>query len=191
MVEYLIYPNKALEWMQDSLPSHYEPGYTILIDKDKNTKQLPKASSRFRSPELPTLDAFKKNLKEFWFNAYLEAKYIWRSDLWRVKHYDWQLKGNLLDMMGWHALVISGNQSFTTHEGRDIKQWIDSETFTSLMTVFGRFYPADSWRALEDTIKIFTRLAVDVAKQLKVDPRMDLYEKFMPLIKDLQTHPPE
>ncbi|HAF49140.1 MAG TPA: hypothetical protein DCL08_07885 [Anaerolineaceae bacterium] len=59
------------------------------------------------------------------------------------------------------------------------------------MTVFGRFYPADSWRALEDTIKLFTKLANEVAEVLGAHPQDDLQSKFMPLINDLQSNPPE
>ena len=94
-------------------------------------------------------------------------------------------------MMGWHALPKGRQEAFTAYEGKGLQTWIEPETFTSLMTVFGRFYPADSWRALEDTIKLFTRLSSEVAEILGIDTRDDLQEKFMPLIKDLQTNPPD
>ena len=191
LVEFVISPKSSLEKINQSLPPHFDPGYTVLIDKDKLTKQLPKASGSARPPEKPSEEAFQNTLSAFWFNAYHVAKYLWRRDLWRAKHHDWLLKGTLLEMMGWHSLLLGERQSFTTYQGKGLKGWIDPETFTSLMTVFGRFYPADSWRALEDTIKIFTKLSSDVGEFLNSDPRMDLQEKFMPLIKDLQSNPPE
>ena len=170
---------------------HYDPGYSVLIDKDKLTKNLPKASGTARPPERPSEKDFRNTLSDFWLNAYHVAKYLWRRDLWQAKHHDWLMKGNLLEMMGWHSSLVGGQQSFTTYQGKGLQGWISPETFTSLMTVFGRFYPADSWRALEDTIKLFTKLSYDVGEFLNTDPGMNLRDKFMPLIKELQTNPPE
>lgn len=191
LVEFFISPMNTLEKMGSSLPLHYEPGYSVLIDKDKLTKNLPKASGAARPPGRPTEKDFQNTLSDFWLNAYHVAKYLWRRDLWRAKHHDWLMKGNLLEMMGWHSLLIEGQQSFTTYQGKGLQGWITPEIFTSLMTVFGRFYPADSWRALEDTIKLFTKLSNDVGEFLNVDPRLDLRHKFMPLIKELQANPTE
>lgn len=191
MVEFFVYPLKALETMKNKLPQHFEPGYAVLVDKDKGAKLLPQAGSSPQVPESPSIEMFRESLSNFWLDAYHVAKYLWRRDLWRAKHHDWRLKGDLLQMMGWHAVLKRKQQDFTTYEGKGIQTWIDPETFTSLMTVFGRFYPADSWRALEDTIKLFTLLSNEVADALGTDPRDNLQEKFIPLIKDLQTNPPE
>lgn len=191
LVEFFIYPTNTLEKMAKSLPSHFDTGYKVLIDKDKLAKKLPKASGTAHPPKEPSKETFQNTLSDFWMNAYHVAKYLWRRDLWRAKHHDWLLKGNLLEMMGWHSLLIGRQQSFTTYQGKGLKGWIEPETFTSLMTVFGRFYPADSWRALEDTIKLFTALSQEVGKFLNSDPRLDLKDKFMPLIKDLQSNPSE
>jgi len=191
MVEFMIYPLRALEAMQENLPRQFEPGYAILVDKDQGAKQLPQARGTSQPPESPSPEVFQESLSIFWLNAYQVAKYLWRRDLWMAKHHDWQLKGDLLQMMGWHALLKGNQRTFTLHEGKGLQTWIDPETFTRLMTVFGRFYPADSWRALEDTIKLFTKLANEVAEALNTNPRDDLQSKFMPLIKDLQSNPPE
>lgn len=191
LVEFVISPTSTLKNLIDNLPPHFDPGYAVLIDKDKLASHLPKASGNARPPEKPSEETFQNTLSDFWLNAYHVAKYLWRRDLWRAKHHDWLMKGNLLEMMGWHSLLVGEQQSFTTYQGKAIKSWVDPEIFTSLMTVFGRFYPADSWRALEDTIKIFTKLSVDVGKALNIDPRLDLHDKFMPFIKDLQANPPD
>jgi len=190
MVEYMIYPLKALKAMQENLPRQFEPGYVILVDKVQGAKQLPQARGNSQPPESPSPEVFQESLSIFWLDAYRVAKYLWRRDLWRAKHHDWQLKGNLLQMMGWHALLKGKQQAFTTYEGKGLQTWIEPETFTSLMTVFGRFYPADSWRALEDTIKLFTKLANEVAEALGTYPRDDLQSKFLKLIKELQSNPP-
>jgi hypothetical protein len=56
------------------------------------------------------------------------------------------------------------------------------------MTAFGRFYPADSWRALEYSIKIYAKLATEVADTLQIDAREGLKDKFIGLIQDLKAN---
>ena len=189
MVDLAIYPVDALRAMVEVLPPFLEPGYKIILDKDRYARSLPKPSRKQIPPESPTAETLHASIEKFWFNAYHVAKYLLRDELWRAKFYDWELKQLLLTMMGWYAVVKLGQKNFTINEGKLLKEWIDSDTYTSLMTVFGRFYPADSWRALGDTIKIYTKLATGVAINLKADARDDLKDKFTSLIQDLKTNP--
>ena len=178
MIEFAIQPMENLLAMQANLSEHLEPGYKVLVDKDQAARDLPKAGGQTRTPAPPSSEEFDQTLKSFWLNAYQVAKYLLRSDLWRAKHYDWQLKQGLLAMMGWHALLVRGQEHFTFYEGKRLQGWTDPDTYLSLMTVFGRFYPADSWRALEDSIKQFNRLSREVAAALETNPHPELSEKF-------------
>ena len=178
MVEFVIQPLENLQAMQNKLSQHLAPGYKILVDKDQTARKLPKPSGQVDTPLSPTKEEYNRSLASFWLHAYQVAKYLLRSDLWRAKHYDWQLKQGLLAMMGWHALLVRGQEHFTFYEGKRLQVWTDPDTYLSLMTVFGRFYPADSWRALEDTIKQFNRLSQEVAAALDADPRPELTQKY-------------
>jgi len=191
MVEFMLYPQSALDEMQVTLPPIFEPGYKVLIDKDRLARKLPKPSGKNIAPEAPTGETFQGTIDRFWFDAYQVAKHLWRNELWRVKHYDWKLKQHLLQMMGWHAVVLRGQKDFTTYQGKHLQDWTEPETHTGLMTIFGRYYPADSWRALMETIKIFTKISGEIADALKIDDRQDLIEKFSGLIQSLQNNPDE
>lgn len=188
LADFTIYPVEALNAMQTALPGFLEPGYKVLIDKDRFARNLPKPSKKQVPPESPTYEALSASIEKFWFNAYHVAKYLTRDDLWRAKYYDWELKQLLLKMMGWHALVVRDQHDFSVHEGKLLKEWLDLDTYTDLMTIFGRFYPADSWRALEDTIKIYAKLSAEVADTLQFDAREDLAEKFTGLIQSLKAN---
>ncbi len=177
LVDFTLHPHDSLLPMQESLPAVMEAGYKILLDKDKLARGLPKASGKTLTPVRPTPSVYHHTLKAFWLDAYHLVKYLLRGELWRAKHYDWQLKQHLLHMMGWHALLVDGQQHFSTYEGRQLKEWADPEIYISLMTVFGRFYPADAWRALEDTIKRFNQLSEEVAGELNVDHQPELAVK--------------
>lgn len=191
MVEFMLYPHTALHDMRGELPAIFEPGYKVLIDKDKMARRLPKASGKNIPPEIPETEIFNETIERFWLDAYQVAKYLWRHELWRVKHYDWKLKQHLLKMMGWHAVILHSKSDFTTYQGRHLRDWTEPETHTSLMTIFGRFYPADSWRALTETIKIFTKLSGEIAVALNTDSRRDLQKKFTDLFQNLQNTPDE
>lgn len=178
LVEFAVHPIEDLAGMQEQLPGYMEPGYKILVDKEKAAKNLPKPSGKPTSPVRPTSEQYTETLEAFWMDAYQLARYLLRDELWRAKHYDWHLKQHLLVMMGWHALLVRGQEHFTTYQGKRLKSWTDPDTYISLMTIFGRFYPADSWRALEDTIKRFTRLSHEVSHALDADHRPELHKQF-------------
>jgi len=188
LVDFALHPHEDLLSMHEHLPAVMEPGYKILIDKDKTARNLPKASGKTPTPPRPTPADVHATLQAFWMDAYHLAKYLLRSELWRAKHYDWQLKQHLLLMMGWHAHLIGKQQHFSTCEGRRLKEWADPEIYISLMTIFGRFYPADAWRALEDTLKRFNQLSEEVANILNADHQPELSEKFQTWLNNQQKN---
>ncbi len=189
MVEFSFYPLTALSEIEKALPESYQPGYKVLIDKDKTAQKLPKADGHAPQKPAPAPDEVQSLMDHFWFHAYHVAKYLWRQDLWRSKHYDWQLKQNLLKMMGWHASLCRKIENVTTYEGKNLQTWIDPETYTALMTIYGRFYPADSWRALEDTINLFTQLAQDVASTLHITYPKTTEKEISEFILNLKANP--
>lgn len=189
MVEFSFYPLTALSRMKATLPEPYHRGYKILIDKDKAARELPKPSGHVPPKPHPTPDDVQSLINYFWYHAYHVAKYLWRQDLWRSKHYDWQLKQDLLRMMGWHASLCQKVEEVTTYEGKNLQTWVAPETYTALMTIFGRFYPADSWRAMEDTIRLFTQMAQDVASTLDMPYPKKTEKEISHFIHDLKTNP--
>lgn len=189
--EFKILPSDDLQDMQDRLPWFFQRGYKVLVDKDKQARKLPKPIGQFTPQEAPTPDLFHTTIKQFWFDAFQAAKYIWRGELWRVKHFDWSLKQHLLQMMVWHAVVCREITDFTLYQGKHLQDWTDPETYIRLMSVFGRFYPADSWRALDETIKRFSELSEEIATKLEIDDLHHLRERFTSLINDLKSNPPE
>jgi aminoglycoside 6-adenylyltransferase len=185
MVEFFFVSSDAITTLYEKLPEHYERGYKILLDKDKLARRLPKASGLQPTPSRPTEKQFTDEVEVFWWDAFQYVKYLWRDELWRCKHYDWQLKQHLLKMMGWHALLCRNQTHFTTYQGTHLKGWVDPEVYIRLMSAFGRFYPADSWRALDETTKIYANLAEEVAQVLNVKSFKPLQEQFVSWKNDL------
>jgi len=187
MVDIRIYPLKKLERIHAKLPVELEPGYKVLVDKDRQARNLPKSSGKWPLQDKPTPADFQQAINTFWKDATMVAKYLKRGELWRAKHYDWQLKQHLMKMMSWHARICRQQTNFSSHEGKHLHKWVDPETYIGLMSAFGRFYPADSWRALDETIKHFTRLSSEVAEVLEIDKHEDLTRKISGWIDTLQS----
>jgi aminoglycoside 6-adenylyltransferase len=179
----------VLDEIQKELPPYYVPKYKVLVDKDRFTRQFPKPEPTLSQIEKPTPEAFIEVLQQFWLDAYYAARYLWRGELWRTKHYDWDLKQTLLRMLGWHAALVHKKTFFSTHEGNHLSEWTEPGVYASLMPTFGRFYPADAWRALEETVRVFTQLAREVAPVVGVDYPENWEEKFMALKEDLKANP--
>jgi aminoglycoside 6-adenylyltransferase len=189
LLAFYIQPLAVLDAIQKELPPYYLPQYKVLVDKDHLTRDFPKTQPSLSHPEKPSSETFTDVLQQFWLDAYYTARYLWRGELWRTKHYDWQLKQNLLLMLSWHATLVHNRTFFSAHEGDHLSEWVDPDTYTSLMPTFGRLYPADAWRALEETVKVFSQLAREVAPVVGVDYPDQWEDKFMALEEDLKTNP--
>ncbi len=184
-----IQPLATLAAIQEDLPPYYLPQYKVLIDKDGQTAHFPKPVQDISTPAQPTPDAFQACLTRFWLEIYFTMKCIWREDLWRAKHYDWQAKQELLQMLGWYAAVCEGQKGFTTIEGDQITTWVNAHTYTALRNTFGHFDRADSWRALKETIRLFTQLAKAIAVKLAFEYPQEQELKFDSLMNRLVADP--
>ncbi len=89
-------------------------------------------------------------------------------------------------MMEWNARSNQGWETDTWHEGRHLKDWTDEETWGSLHGAFGRFDPRDSWSALDATIALFRRLAMDTAAKLGLPYPKSLDKDVGQFVRSLQ-----
>jgi aminoglycoside 6-adenylyltransferase len=184
-----IQPLATLAAIQKDLPPYYLPQYKVLVDKDGQTALFPKPVHDIGTPGQPTPDAFQACLTRFWLKVYFTMKCIWREDLWRAKHYDWQAKQELLQMLGWYAALCEGQKGFTTMEGDQIITWVNTNTYSALRNTFGHFDRADSWRALKETIRLFTQIAKATAVEIAFEYPQDQETKFDLLMNRLIADP--
>ena len=189
LIALFIQPTTTLNAIRKELPPYYLPRYKVLVDKDGQTSHFPKPVKDINSPFHPTPEAFQACLTRFWLKVYFTMKCLWREELWCAKHYDWQVKQELLQMMGWHAAVCEGRIGFIIIEGDQMDTWVSPNTFAALKDTFGHFDLTDSWHALEETIKLFTQLAKAVSAELAFQYPQDQETKFKVLFKDLIVNP--
>lgn len=140
----------------------YERGYRILLDKAGLAFDLPAPTGHAPAVPLPSNEAFRAAVEEFWFEAAHVPKYLVRDELWLVKERDETMKALLLQMLEWHA--VSSRPVDVWHIGTRMKQWVDEATWKELQQVFGRFGAADSLRAFKATVTLYSRLAKELAR---------------------------
>jgi aminoglycoside 6-adenylyltransferase len=165
-VDFTIADRSQIDEMSESgvLDSLYAKGYTVLLDKDGITANLPPVTPVQPHTDLPTVAEFEHAVGEFWFEAAHMPTYLMRDELWVVKFRDWTMKSNVLRMLEWHAAVQHDQQVDVWYIGSKMKRWIDPGTWNELMGIFGHFDRTDSYRALVTMMDVFIRLTHDVAE---------------------------
>jgi len=145
----------------------YDTGYKVLLDKDKLFENLRKITPTPRIKEKPSEEEFIHVVKEYWFEAYHVAKYLKREDLWLVKFRDYgSVKYYLLEMMEWYMLAKNNWDYDVKWDGKRIKKWLDKDVYDDLFKVFAHFDAEDSWNALVENNKLFSKLAKQTAQHL-------------------------
>jgi len=139
-------------------------GYRVLRDRDGIASSLPRVSAPARSRPRPTEGEYLAANTEFWFEAAHIPRYLMREELWIVQARGWTMKEMLLQMIEWHAIAISEEDTDVWYDGTKMKQWVTADQWATLRHVFGRFDRADSWRALLATMGLFRETSREVAR---------------------------
>jgi len=148
------------------LPEDYDLGYRVLLDKSRATSGMMAPSFEAYRGGRPMEREFLDCINEFWFEGYHVAKYLKRRDLWAVKFRDWSTKEHLMKMIQWHEKA-KHSWDYRTHPlGKEVKFWIDPETWKSLHRCFGHFDGEDSRKAMFETFKLFERISRETADLL-------------------------
>jgi aminoglycoside 6-adenylyltransferase len=188
-VDFSFHPMEELKKMIDDkkIPEDYNIGYEILLDKDGILKDLPKPMYKGFVLTKPNEKTFNENVKEFWFECYHVAKYLYRNDLWVTKTRDQLTKKFLLQMLKWNE-ACKRNWSFSPKDdGKQMSDWLDKKYWNELQNCFGRFAKEDEWTALINTIQLYQTVAKETARflQYKYDERLE--EKMFQFVKELKS----
>jgi aminoglycoside 6-adenylyltransferase len=139
-------------------------GVRFLVDKDGLSERLQDAQVDPPAPSVPAEREFLNLVHDFWFHTVWTGKHLRRGELWRAKSCcDTYLKGLLLRMLEWHARASRGPHTDTWMGGRFLEDWADPRALADLPAAFARYEKQDIWRALEATMDLFHRLAVETA----------------------------
>lgn len=166
-VDFVVADASALDRLVAAKQVHgnFYRGVKVLVDKDAVSHHI--MPDTYRMPAEPiTEGAFSHVCHLFWFATLYIAKQILRGDLWVAKARDPELKALVLQMIQWHEKCLHGEAYDTWHAGRFMREWVEPDIWDTLHQSFGHFDAADSWRALLETTRLFSRLSHGVASQM-------------------------
>ena len=178
----------ALQEMTASgkLSEEYQRGYIVALDKDKLCQNLPPSPHIFPQAALPNAQALHAAVNEFWFEAIHVAQFIRRRDFWVVKFRDWTMKGNLLQLLEWHARATGDSTANTWLMGRRIRDWADDQTCAAIENIWARWNTAELWHSLLMQMKLFHRLSLELTERLGYRYHAETYSKIERYIRDLR-----
>lgn len=164
-VDFVVAPLRDLQQLSAAGTVHgnFYRGVKVLLDKDGLAPAILPREQRKPAVTPLSQEGFAQVCHPFWFGTLYVAKQILRGELWVAKAWDPVLKGLLLQMLEWQARAVHGPDYDTWHAGRFIQEWADPDVWAQLQRCFGHLDAQDSWRALEETARLFQRLSHDVA----------------------------
>jgi aminoglycoside 6-adenylyltransferase len=190
-VDFAFFPLDILQKIVDSssLPSEYDMGYSILLDKDAITARMPKPSFKGYNIGKPTESDFFNVINEFWFEAYHVAVYLNRGDLWSAKVRADGIHHNfLLKMIEWNEISKHDWNYVIPPMGKRMQSWACESTLNALHRI-SVHDEQDSWKALLNTIELFRDLAKETAQILSFSYIEDIDSNISKFILKLRNKP--
>lgn len=152
---------------ENRLPTHWENGFRVLLDKDDATSQLKKPVYNAYIINKPSENEFAEVVNNFWWDVTYVAKSLWRDELYYAKYMKAHICFSYLEkMFEWHvALEHNWNISANKH-GRFFKRLMDAETWNKTENIFAGSDTEENWKAFFAMIELFRQCAITIAKTL-------------------------
>ena len=169
-IDFNLWPVELLRQIvaEPQLPTEFDAGYQILIDKDNLTVGLKRPTYRGYIPTPPTEIEYLDKIESFFLDTTYVAKFLWRDDLMAAKHIlDNSLKqDHLLPMFEWR-IQIDHNWSLKPGPyGRGLKQRLRQDLWAELEQTYTGAELESNWTALFQTINLMRRVAIEVGEAM-------------------------
>ncbi|MBL1224541.1 aminoglycoside 6-adenylyltransferase [Enterococcus sp. BWR-S5] len=170
------------------IPWLFKRGAKLILAHDKRAEQL-LPTQEVLPEKLPLNEATLNEVNQmFWFMTMYISKQLLREENWSAKARDMDYKNILLQLIEWYEQCLHGADYDTWHGGRFLKKWAEPDIYAELFDVFGHFELADSWKALEHSIKLFVQLINSVQTIANIDVENGLQENVIHWIKSKNNH---
>ena len=166
-VDFAILPADSFDDFKDDydIRSTFSKGYNVLIDKDGMFEDIEFGLDETDEYQLPAEEEFDNLVKDFWYHVVWSGKKLLRGEMWIAKScVDGYMKSKLLKMIECYMVAEKGET--VREEGRFFEEWADDRIIDDIKGCFAH-YDEDSIKiALENTMGIFRKLAVEVADEI-------------------------
>ena len=142
-------------------------GFLPLVDKDGEFAGSPLPAPPATMPLALEEHDYGWAVDDFLFQVVWTTKHLRRGELWLAKDdVDGYMKGTLLRMIEWHASATDlamATWAGADSGGRLLEKWAADWIVADLADTFARYDRADIARALLETMKLFRKVATEVA----------------------------
>lgn len=161
-----------------------------LLDKDNCLPQIPPSSDEDYWIEKPTYGRYYSRCNNFWWLVPYCAKGLWREEiLFAIDMMNYYVRQELLTMLSWQIGVENGFDFSLGKCKKQIKQYLDNDTWTRLMSTFNMGDYESSWKALITVCELFEEVAPRVGKALGFEYNYEEAKRSFEFVKHIKELP--
>ena len=136
-----------------------------LLDKDGIIPALPPASDIDYHIHIPTQKQFSDCCNEFWWVSTYVAKGLWREETtYTLYMLNGPVRSMLIQMIAWHIGIQTNFSVSIGTQGKYLKNLMDPILWKEWLDTYPCATTEEIWEALFTMIKMFRKLAIEVAK---------------------------
>jgi aminoglycoside 6-adenylyltransferase len=169
-IDFSLWPVEILQRVAAGpvLPPEFDAGYRVLLDKDHLTDGLKPPTYTAYIPKLPAETEYQEAVEVFFLEATYVAKLLWRDDLMAAKYIldNMMKQEHLRPMLEWHLETDHQWSVKPGPYGRRLKQWLRPDLWTELESTYTGAGLEENWQALDRTIDLLRRAALEVGERL-------------------------
>ena len=143
-------------------------GYSVIVDKDNLTADLPLPTYPYRKIAKPTAEEFDSRMVAFWWDILYVAKGLCRQELNYAKYIlDGTIRFEKLQpVLKWYIGIQNDWNVNTGWQGRWFHKYLDKEIWQLYEKTFADADLKNNWKAMYATIELFRTVSRKVASSL-------------------------
>lgn len=189
-IDFTLWPVTLLQQIGASspLPAELDAGYSVLLDKDGLTAQLPPPTYRAYLPQPPTDTEYQTWINDFLTDTPYVAKCLWRDELFPAKWcLDYDMKHvYLLKLLEWRIGVEHDWMIPVGALGKGLRKRLPADLWPAVEACFAGAALVDNWTALDNTMALFRQIAVEVGDALGYRYPQELHARVAAYVTQIQ-----
>jgi aminoglycoside 6-adenylyltransferase len=158
-----------------------------LLDKDNCLPQIPPSSDEDYWVKKPTYGQYYSRCNNFWWVAPYCAKGLWREEiLFTIEIMNSYVRQELLTMLSWQVGIETEFKVSIGKAKKHLKDYIDADLWTRLMSTFNMSDYDSSWKALITTCELFEEIAPKVGEALNYEYNYEEAKRSFEFIKHIK-----
>lgn len=161
-----------------------------LLDKDNCLPQIPATTDEDYWVKRPTYGQYFSRCNNFWWVAPYCAKGLWREEiLFTIEVMNSYVRKELLTMLSWQVGIQIEFKVSIGKANKYLKEYLDLDVWTRLMSTFNMSDYDSSWNALITTCQLFEEIAPEVGKIFGYEYNYEEAKRSFEFIKHIKELP--